>query len=124
MSDFDASTTAIDDLTGDYQLDPAHTRIGFVARHAMVTKVRGSFKEFEATVHLDAADPTKNGFRFEGPENQAREVAMVRRLLASIEPVKVVVLGADHDLGNEIKAVCPSCRYERIEPEAFLRAGR
>jgi polyisoprenoid-binding protein YceI len=63
MSDFDASTTAIDDLTGDYQLDPAHTRIGFVARHAMVTKVRGSFKEFEATVHLDAADPTKSSAR-------------------------------------------------------------
>jgi polyisoprenoid-binding protein YceI len=60
MSDFDDATTAIEDLTGDYQVDPAHTRIGFVARHAMVTKVRGVFKEYEATVHLDAADPTKS----------------------------------------------------------------
>ena len=34
-------------LTGTYTLDPTHTRIGFVARHAMVTKVRGSFNEFE-----------------------------------------------------------------------------
>ena len=50
-------TAAITDLTGDYQLDPAHTRIGFVARHAMVTKVRGSFKEFDAQVHIDAANP-------------------------------------------------------------------
>jgi polyisoprenoid-binding protein YceI len=51
-------TAAITDLTGDYQLDPAHTRIGFVARHAMVTKVRGSFKDFDGRIHIDAADPT------------------------------------------------------------------
>jgi polyisoprenoid-binding protein YceI len=44
-------------LTGTYILDPAHTRIGFVARHAMVTKVRGSFTEFEGSGYLDAADP-------------------------------------------------------------------
>src|SRR5436305_12617489 len=48
------------DLTGDYTLDTAHTRLGFVARHAMVTKVRGSFKEFEGTFHIDAADPSKS----------------------------------------------------------------
>jgi len=30
-----------------YTIDPAHSTIGFVARHAMVTKVRGSFTEFE-----------------------------------------------------------------------------
>jgi polyisoprenoid-binding protein YceI len=40
-------------LAGDYTLDHAHTRIGFVARHAMVTKVRGAFNEFEGTAHID-----------------------------------------------------------------------
>ena len=45
------------DLTGTYTLDPAHTRIGFVARHAMVTKVRGAFNEFEGTATLDGANP-------------------------------------------------------------------
>jgi polyisoprenoid-binding protein YceI len=56
------TTTALDTktLTGDYTLDPAHTRIGFVARHAMVTKVRGNFDEFEGTAHLDFEDPTKS----------------------------------------------------------------
>ena len=44
-------------LTGNYIIDPAHTRIGFVARHAMVTKVRGSFTRFEGTVHIDEHDP-------------------------------------------------------------------
>lgn len=59
-TDFDAATQAIEDLSGEYSLDPAHTRIGFVARHAMVTKVRGSFKAFEGRLLLDAADPTKS----------------------------------------------------------------
>ena len=47
-------------LTGDYVLDPTHTRLGFVARHAMVTKVRGSFEEFEGKAHLDFEDPTRS----------------------------------------------------------------
>ncbi|MEV5976918.1 YceI family protein [Streptomyces sp. NPDC052114] len=45
-------------LTGDYTIDPAHTTIGFVARHAMVTNVKGSFLDFSGTLHLDGADPT------------------------------------------------------------------
>jgi polyisoprenoid-binding protein YceI len=48
------------DLTGTYALDPAHTRIGFSARHAMVTKVRGAFNEFEGGAELDFDDPTKS----------------------------------------------------------------
>jgi len=64
VSDFDAApTAAIQDLTGDYTLDLAHTRIGFVARHAMVTSVRGSFADYEATVHIDADEPAKSTAR-------------------------------------------------------------
>ena len=51
------ATTAQTDLTGTYTLDPAHTRIGFVARHAMVTKVRGAFNAFEGTAVIDGANP-------------------------------------------------------------------
>ena len=54
---FDAPTTAIDDITGDYTLDVSHSRLGFVARHAMVTKVRGQFGAFEGTAHIDEATP-------------------------------------------------------------------
>ena len=53
-------TLALTDLTGDYVLDATHTRIGFVARHAMVTKVRGSFQDFAGTAHLDAEEPTRS----------------------------------------------------------------
>ena len=38
---FDAPTSAVEDITGDYTIDPTHTRLGFSARHAMVTTVRG-----------------------------------------------------------------------------------
>lgn len=54
-------TTAITpDLSGTYTIDPAHSRIGFVARHAMVTKVRGSFNDVTGTIDIDAEDPAKS----------------------------------------------------------------
>jgi polyisoprenoid-binding protein YceI len=55
-----ATAADLTQLTGQYNLDPTHTRIGFVARHAMVTKVRGSFNEFEGTAYLDGSDPAKS----------------------------------------------------------------
>ena len=44
-------------LSGRYAIDPTHSRIGFVARHAMVTKVRGSFNDFEGSGYFDAENP-------------------------------------------------------------------
>jgi polyisoprenoid-binding protein YceI len=55
-----SATTVPTTLTGSYAIDPAHTRIGFVARHAMVTKVRGSFNEFTGTGYFDAENPTNS----------------------------------------------------------------
>ncbi len=54
---FDAPTAVLEDITGDYALDPTHTRLGFSTRHAMVTTVRGQFTEFSGTAHVDSADP-------------------------------------------------------------------
>jgi polyisoprenoid-binding protein YceI len=56
-TDFDAATSALVDVSGDYEVDAAHTRIGIRARHAMVTTVRGSFTDFSGTAHLDTAHP-------------------------------------------------------------------
>ena len=52
--------TAQPTLTGTYAIDPAHSHIGFTARHAMVTKVRGSFKEYEGAGYFDAENPTNS----------------------------------------------------------------
>ena len=57
---FDPATTVIEDIAGDYTLDAAHSRLGFSARHAMVTTVRGAFKEFEGTAHVDTANPANS----------------------------------------------------------------
>jgi polyisoprenoid-binding protein YceI len=59
-STFDAPTTAIDDISGDYALDVTHSRLGFVARHAMVTKVRGQFSAFSGTATIDEATPANS----------------------------------------------------------------
>ncbi|KND39566.1 YceI family protein [Streptomyces acidiscabies] len=45
-------------LTGDYTVDPAHSTLGFTARHAMVTNVKGKFDEFNGELHLDGSDPS------------------------------------------------------------------
>ncbi|MDX6324313.1 MAG: hypothetical protein QOK15_667 [Nocardioidaceae bacterium] len=47
-------------VSGTYTVDPSHSRIGFVARHAMVTKVRGAFNEFDATAEIDADDLSRS----------------------------------------------------------------
>jgi polyisoprenoid-binding protein YceI len=54
------TTTPSPDLTGDYTLDASHSRVGFVARHAMVTKVRGAFNDVSGTGHFDASDPSNS----------------------------------------------------------------
>jgi polyisoprenoid-binding protein YceI len=44
---------------GTYLLDQAHKRVGFVARHMMVSKVRGQFAEATATITV-AEDPLQS----------------------------------------------------------------
>lgn len=38
----------------EWQLDPAHTTVGFVARHLGFAKVKGDFRKFEATAKAEA----------------------------------------------------------------------
>jgi polyisoprenoid-binding protein YceI len=62
-SSIDAVTRDWDGLTipapGTYVLDAAHKRVGFVARHMMVSKVRGEFAEATATITV-AEDPLQS----------------------------------------------------------------
>src|SRR5918912_925121 len=68
------TTTATDftTLTGTYTIDTAHSRLGFVARHAMVTKVRGAFNDFEGSAVIDG-------------ENQEKSSATVTIQVASVD---------------------------------------
>ncbi|MGI5524723.1 YceI family protein [Micromonospora sp. CA-259024] len=62
-SSTDAVTRDWDGLTiptaGTYALDVAHKRVGFVARHMMVSKVRGEFNDATATITV-AEDPLQS----------------------------------------------------------------
>ncbi len=44
---------------GTWQVDPAHTIIGFSVRHMMVSRVRGRFEKFDATLQV-AEDPMQS----------------------------------------------------------------
>ncbi len=44
-------------LNGNWILDDSHTEIKFVARHAMITKVRGEFPEFDSKIVVDVENP-------------------------------------------------------------------
>ena len=47
-------------LSGEWMIDPAHSRIGFSVRHAMVTTVRGSFGSYESRLYFDGRNPVRS----------------------------------------------------------------
>jgi polyisoprenoid-binding protein YceI len=56
MSDLSALTP------GTWNVDPAHSTVGFVARHLMITKVRGRFTDFSGVIEI-AGDPLQSTVR-------------------------------------------------------------
>ena len=46
-----------------YVTDPAHTLVGFTARHFVINKVRGKFNEFVGTITYDENDITKSALK-------------------------------------------------------------
>ena len=44
-------------IAGTWDIDPVHSHIGFVARHLMVSKVRGNFGKFEGQIVTAEATP-------------------------------------------------------------------
>lgn len=57
------TSISLSELTGAYVLDTAHTRIGFVARHSLSTRVRGEFKEYEGSAYLFGDQPSRSSAR-------------------------------------------------------------
>jgi polyisoprenoid-binding protein YceI len=59
------TTTTPTSVTGDYDLDAIHSRLGFAAKHAMVTTVRGKFNSYTAEIHLDEENVANSTARIE-----------------------------------------------------------
>lgn len=56
---------AAQSLTGNYDIDPTHSRVGFAAKHAMITTVRGQFTDYTGDVYLDEENPANSRVRLE-----------------------------------------------------------
>ena len=86
----DTATTQIttDQLSGHYTLDPTHSRLGFVTRHAMVTKVRGAFNEFEADLDVAGLDAPFHAVFIRAPF--VEEVGAEVEVLAAVDGHPVV----------------------------------
>jgi polyisoprenoid-binding protein YceI len=46
--------------TTTWQVDPAHTTVGFSAKHLMITTVRGRFADVRGSIQLDESDITRS----------------------------------------------------------------
>ena len=46
-------------VAGTWDIDPAHSTVGFAVRHMMVSKVRGYFREFSGVI-VTAEDPAQS----------------------------------------------------------------
>src|SRR3954451_8680785 len=106
------ATTSYTDLTGTYTLDPTHTRIGFVARHAMVTKVRGSFNDFEGTATIDGTNPANSSVSVTlkvdsiDTRNAQRNGHLRTNDFLDLEhfpEIKFVSTAIEHDGGNDFR---------------------
>ena len=107
--------TVVETLTGDYQIDPTHSRLGFAAKHAMVATVRGQFKVYSGEVHLDE----------ENPENSRAKV--------EIDVASVDTGNADRDahlrtpdffdLENHPKITFVSTKVEKVDDDVYTLIG-
>jgi polyisoprenoid-binding protein YceI len=102
-------------LSGDWDFDPAHTRIGFSARHAMVTTVRGSFNEVEGHVHADLDDMSRSSVQV------TLKAASVDTRSAERDTHLRSADFFDVETYPEITFV--STRVEEVEEGAFVVAG-
>ena len=106
------ATTDFSTLTGSYTIDPSHSQFGFTARHAMITKVRGAFNEFEGTATLDGADPSKSTVSVTlqvasiDTRNEQRDGHLRTNDFLDIEQFPTITFtstSVEHDGGNDFK---------------------
>ena len=45
--------TGFKQLEGEWEVDPAHSNVGFAVKHMVFTTVRGGFKDFSATFRIE-----------------------------------------------------------------------
>jgi polyisoprenoid-binding protein YceI len=102
-------------LTGDYDLDPSHSRLGFAAKHAMVASVRGQFQVWSGTVHLDE----------ENPENSHATVEMDAASIntGNEDRDKHLRTGDFFDVATYPKITFTSVKAEKVDDDLYRLIG-
>ena len=110
-----ATETSTPTLTGHYNVDPTHSRLGFAAKHAMVATVRGGFNVYSGEVFLDE----------ENPENSWAKV--------EIDATSVDTGNADRDahlrtpdffdIANHPKITFQSTKVEKVDDDVYTLIG-
>lgn len=110
-----ATETGTQSLTGHYDIDAKHSRLGFAAKHAMVATVRGGFTVYSGEVFLDE----------EQPENSWAKV--------EIDVASVDTGNADRDahlrtpdffdIENHPKITFQSTKVEKVDDDIYTLIG-
>ncbi|MDQ4488952.1 YceI family protein [Sinomonas sp. ASV486] len=133
-------------LAGEWKFDPAHTRLGFSTRHAMVTKVRGAFNDVEGVINVDVDEPTNSSVNvviqvksidtrnaqrdehlrtndfFDAPHHP--EITFVSKRIDQVEENSFIVNG-DLTIRGVTKEIAVPIEFIGIETDPFgnMRAG-
>jgi polyisoprenoid-binding protein YceI len=85
-----------------YDIDPAHTHIGFGARHLMVTTVRGKFNTFRGYIELDTVDVRRSRVNIEidvasiDTDNQRRDDHLRSDDFFDVQRFPTITFTGDH----------------------------
>ncbi|WP_039798800.1 YceI family protein [Nocardia araoensis] len=105
-----STTIQLDDLNGDFVIDTARTRIGFVARHTMATRVRGRFGKFEGSAHLHFGEPSRSSGRLRiqatsiDTRNRRRDDLLGRKFLGADDHPAITFVLTEVARADESKA--------------------
>ncbi len=110
-----STTTETTTLTGTYDIDPSHSRIGFATKHAMVTTVRGQFTSYTAEVTLDEEKPENSRVRVEIDTNSVD---------TRNDDRDAHLKSADFfDVENYPKIVFESTKIEKVDDDVYSLIG-
>jgi polyisoprenoid-binding protein YceI len=100
---------------GVYNIDPAHSVIGFSIRHLEIAWVEGRFKDFKGTINFNDADVTKSSVEF---------AAKVESIDTGVEQRNAHLRTADFfDVAKYPEMTFKSTRVERKGKNGYLLIG-
>jgi polyisoprenoid-binding protein YceI len=100
---------------GDYNIDPAHSIIGFSIRHLEIAWVEGRFKDFVGTIKFDDSDVTRSSVEF---------TARVESIDTGVEPRNAHLRTADFfDVAKHPEMTFKSTRVERKGKNGYVLYG-